>query len=380
MRRHGRMLLGLLAVLALTLSTVLTAHAATRLKIDVRMDHSFRVEIAGSLTDGPHSVKRAQVRATIDGRTMAEDRTRGNGRFALSFTVPANLRSGQQRLTVSFDGDRKHDAASASVVLQFPSSPGRGRDDPPGQRPRPVPTTQPPRAPRPAPSQPANDPTTPAAAAPSASQSASPTPDPAPELTAEADDTTPANGAVVSITGALTLPDGRVLGGAGIEVHGPDGEIEEAFTLTADDGTFTTFHEIPVDHQGPLELTVRSTADGGFRAAQATVALDVQHRAVSTATASASPTPSPSASPSAVAAPPSPSPTPDQLTQAVPPAPTTTATPGMPSWMLATLLGVGGTACAVAAAVMVGAARHHRASATDLGLEVFEDDAPKRAL
>ncbi len=340
-----------IAVACLALFAGHASAGQTQLEIRVELTRDMAVTVAGALGDEQgRAIKQVPVTALLDDRAVAQAVTRGNGQFVMEFAVPADMRSGNRQLRVRFAGDGPDSPAQASVTLALGSGATPGN-------------------PAPAP-QPTSPPSQPAAPAPAPS----PKPVAPPSLTAEADDRSPRNGAVVTLTGLLLTGDGQPLAGAGIDVLDPSGEVPDSFTITGADGRFTTYYAVPSAQKTPMALTVRFPGADGYPAAKATVKLAV--RVLETASPTPSPEPSPEPSPvaSEVA-------TAESIVTEVSSAPTVEAETEQPSpltgWVVGAVFVVGATVTIIASVVGLSALRRtHVPSAPDPDSEFnfFEDD------
>lgn len=331
----------------------------SQLEIRVELTRDMVVTVAGALSDEQgRAIKQVPVTAFLDDRAVAEESTRGNGQFVMEFAVPADMRSGNRQLRVRFAGDGPDSPAQASVTLALGSGATSGN---------PAPAPAPGQAPQPsaAPAQPSAQPPAPA-----------PSPKPAAPttLTAEADDTSPRNGSVVTLTGLLLTGTGQPLVGAGIDVLDPSGEVPDSFTITGADGRFTTYYAVPSAQKTPVDLTVRFPGAEGYPAAKATVKLAVRVLETASPTPSAEPSPEPSPIASEVA-------TAESIVTEVSSAPTVEADIEQPSlltgWVVGAVFVVGATVTIIASVVGLSALRRINvpgAPDPESEFNFFEDD------
>ncbi len=332
---------------------LLTAPAhAVGSRLEVSVSSSGReVHVAGTLTDArDRPIKRAPVTVRLNAHTVGEATTKGNGRFELRFTAPGD--ASHAIVVVGYAGDRRHPPAMASGTVQLAAT----RAAAPTPAPEPAPGAD--DTPAPA-ATPAPDAATTAAASPAAPSTTT--------LTATTRTPTPVNGELVAVTGTLTAPDGAPLTGAGILLYDALGEVEESYAVTDDNGAFTTYYEIPVEAKGSHPLTLRFDGAGTYPGAEATVALTVQHRPVSTATPSASATPQESAPAETPVATEAPSDAVAAVTHPTTPA-TGSGAGAILGWFLGGLAAVGGVAIALTL-VMVRRIRHRPAAAGGADVE-----------
>ncbi|SDL06658.1 hypothetical protein SAMN04488242_0014 [Tessaracoccus oleiagri] len=345
-----------IAVACLALFAGHASAGQTQLEIRVELTRDMVVTVAGALGDEQgRAIKQAPVTAFIDDRPVADAVTRGNGQFAMEFAIPSDLRSGNRQLWVRFAGDGPDSPAQASVTLALGSGATTGNPPPAS-------------APEPAPQQPSGAP------APAPAPAPSPKPVAPPTLTAEADDTAPRNGSVVTLSGLLLTGDGQPLVGAGIDVLDPGGEVPDSFTLTGADGRFTTYYAVPSAQREPMELTVRFPGAEGFPSAKASVKLAVRVLETASPTPSPSPSPEPSPAASEVA-------TAESIITEVTSAPTVEAESEDPSlmtgWVVGAVFVVGATVTIIASMVGLSALRRINVPGgpdPDAEFEFFEDD------
>ena len=331
---------------------LLTAPAhAVGSRLEVSVSSSGReVRVAGTLADTrDRPIKRAPVTVRFNAHTVGEATTKGNGHFELQFTAPGD--ASHAIVVVGYAGDRRHPPAMASGTVQLAATraaaptpapePAPGTDDTPAPAAPPAPDAAPP----------AGGPTTPSTTT----------------LTARTRTPTPVNGELVAITGALTAPDGAPLTDAGILLYDELGEVEESYAVTDGNGAFTTYYEIPVEAKGSHPLTLRFDGAGTYPGAEATVALTVQHRPVSTATPSASATPQESAPAETPVATDAPSDAVAAVAHPTTPA-SGSGAGAILGWFLGGLAAVGGVAIALTV-VMVRRIRHRPAAAGGADVE-----------
>ena len=346
------------------LSLVSTPAHAAETKIDARVHFDGQtVNVYGVLIDDEgYAVNKGSVSASLGGRNVATTRPTRQGTFDMRFPVPPGM-NGSQDLIVRFSGHGRDPAATASTTLMLSSSGASA-----------VQSGQPPAASL-------------ADSDAQVSPSTTPSPPPTTQLSAKTDLPEPSNGSFVTISGKLVSPAGDPVSDAGILLFSPAGEVEEGYVVTAANGTFTTYYEIPVEAKGEHQLTLKFEGGGGVPAAETPVVLKVQHKEISKA--SPSPTPSPSDATS-----PTETPTPEPTESATPAATQEKDTSAdavaassdgggmgrMLAWFASGLIAVGGVTAVVAAAVAsrvrrdsaAGAERAESALLSEYGL--FSDD------
>lgn len=341
-RAHAALAVMLLAVL---MALPLTADAASA-SINARFDISSRqVSIKGVLTLDGRGLQRERVVATLDGEPRDDETTKGNGEFSMSFDLPNDLSAGTHEVAVVFGGSSAADGARASTTFTVTGNPGDWVTADP--------------APSASTDKPSDKPT---AQAPAAST-----------LTATADGNA-FNGGLVTLNGSLTTGSGGI-GNAGISVADRGGEVDESFTVTGSDGSFTTYYSVPEDApDGNLTLTLSFDGTSTIAAASTQVSISITH----TELVSSTPSESPSASPS-------PSATPTSATQTATPSPSPTAVaaePANPGGSLATgfLIAVAsvGALGIITAAALVYRGVHGSGAEVDeeRSLDMFDDGEP----
>lgn len=164
------------------------------------------------------------------------------------------------------------------------------------------------------------------------------------------------NGEVITIGGQL-LRDGKGHPGVGIVVHDRAGEVNDSYTVTSGDGTFSTRYAVPEDQpDGWLSLTL---SNEGTDPASTKLNVDIRHTEVPTQ--EATPEAAEAEAAYAVTTPPAPSPTP------TPPSPSPTQSAdrasagvgeqssplGVWTWFIAALGGVAVVGTGATAALMV---------------------------
>lgn len=340
----------MLCVACATMLVAAPAHAdGTQLDVGVQLSHDQRVSVTGTLKDsGGQPIGSAPVTAKIADTELGSATTAGDGRFSMDFTLPEELRSGNQRLVIGYAGAGANGPAESGVVLAL------GEDE--------------------------------------AERSAAD----GSQLSVQADSTNPRNGDLIELSGTLATPDGEALANASIEVVDPYGEVTDSFTITDADGHFTTYYEVPADQEEPLDLTIRFPGADSYPNAEATVALDVDYASGSASTlppagSENAPDPADSQADGAErAAAPSEEPTVQAMSESEQ-APDTEATTdsgsGMTPWLVGAGVTLGGSVIVAVVAVLLSSGRRRGArgdeasGALDLFSDADEDaptDAPRR--
>lgn len=339
----------LLAALMMIPLTARAESATLRARFDIS---SSSVSITGTLTADGRGLAKETVLATLDGGVRAEAVTKGNGSFSMSFQLPRDLAAGTHEVAAVFRGSRAADAARAATTFTIAGQP---RDEETETPPDPGDPGDPGSSPDP---QPTEDPITPASLEVSGPTEA-------------------INGSLLSLDGRLSTESGGV-GNAGINVSDNGGEVDDSFTVTEADGTFSTFYFVPEDTpSGTLTLRLSFAGTSTLSAASTQLTVAVEHR--EPVTESPSPSPSPTASPS---------PTPSVSASATPtsgasPSPVMTeAVEDVASPMNGFLIAAAGVAAVgiITASVLVYRGVHgHHLGDEERSLDVFDDGPPPPA-
>lgn len=295
-RTDVRATLAALLIAALALLPLPAAAAPSTLT--ARFEFSADTATAsGTLTSGGQALVGQRVVATIDGAPQAEETTNSSGDFTVTFRLPRDLAAGPHEIAVVFAGSDGADPARTAATFTVEAD----SEDPEPSEPQPAPAT----------------------------------------LTATAPKEG-VNGTLIAISGRLVTTGGVGVAKVGISVSDASGEVDDSYTLTGADGTFTTLYAIPEEQpSGPMTLTVSFAGEAGIAAAAAEVTLTVEYTEAPTASPSpspteASPTPSPTPTPSVTASP-SPAATAGETTKSL-------DADSPVTWFLAAALAVGGVA------------------------------------
>ena len=244
-------------LLAAALSLVApAAHAApATLSVSVSPPGS-EVVVQGTLaTSDGKALRKEKVTFTLDGTALGSVETRGNGGFRVALPT-AGMAAGAHSVTVSFAGSRAAEATQVSVGFTIPGAAPPAKQTtaaPPDQQ------TTSAAAPPPAASAAVDPP----------SRSAPPPPPATPkaELTVKGPTTAAENGDRLSLTGTLTS-GGKGIGGAGITVRDDDGDGDDSYAITNNNGGFSTTYEVPENHpNGTVTLTLTFDGEGVFEPA-----------------------------------------------------------------------------------------------------------------
>lgn len=262
--------------LALALIALPSTAAPTTLNVNVDVGPA-EVTVEGTLTnDRGRAVRQQVVTASVDGAVVAEDRTRGNGRFRLQFST-TSLTPGDHELVISFAGGGDDDPAQASTTLTVA-----------GEQPAPPPPDDPvTTTPTPATAAPSQNPT-PAQTATPGTPAAEATP--TATLTATGPESA-GNGDDALIVGTLLDNEGDGVPGVELGLLDADGVLTEAVAMTDAAGGFSLTYAVPdAQPDGPLTLTIEFDGAGTYAPAQSTVTIPVTFRPLPSPTASPSPT------------------------------------------------------------------------------------------
>ncbi|MEO7587817.1 MAG: hypothetical protein ABIS84_07285 [Arachnia sp.] len=290
----------------------------TSIRVTAALSPDFQVTASGLLTDRDgRAVGDAQVKASLNGTEVAGTSTSPDGTYQLFFTLPEDLRTGEQQLLVAFGGRDRLDASQATTVI--PAAQAPAPEDPPSPAESPSPTPAPP---------------VPALPGVTLEVSLSPTLVPL--------------GGLVMVAGTLLGEDGTPIPDGRIALLVDGTESADSVVLTGPQGVFQTFADIPDDQPaGKAELVVTFAGNATHAPGQKAFPITVEELPLAESTpASASPTVS--GTPEATA-------TDGTVSSPVATAdvkPSKAVDPNPLSWFYVALIVVGGTALLVAAGLV----------------------------
>ncbi|MDO5093199.1 MAG: hypothetical protein Q4D79_07220 [Propionibacteriaceae bacterium] len=275
-------ILAVLSVLLLPGALARANPTPTMLNLEAAADYSGAISISGSLVDdGGWGVPNAQLTASGGGRTLHHTVTNDDGTFAMQFSLPADMMGADQEVTISFAGDANHAPTSDARVFQF----------------------------------------------------SQPVPQGATTLTLNLGAEGAYPGGLLPVSGSVALTSGEAVSGAVVSFTYEGTALPAATVLTGDDGSFSTFVEIPATAaEGSGQLVATFAGGGGLQGATVTAALTITNPA-----SEPSPTPSeaaqPETAPASAAGSPTASPPPERGTAPVSAVPEPDNFPTM--WFLA---------------------------------------------
>lgn len=240
--RVGRLAAGLLLtflVLVLQPAIARADGTQTRLEIQLSAWEDGRVEVAGTLRDiAGTGVVAAPVAASVHGGQVGSSATAGDGGFNITFTMPEQYRSGTTQVDVSYDGDGRHAGSRAAQAIDY----GGGAQQ---------------------------------LAANSIAEKAGERH--AVVLTLNPATTTASPGSTVNLSGTLATSEGNAIANAAITFTLGGAAQPDSTVLTGNDGTFSSFVELPGEAAaGPISVAASFAGSSQLQAAGIEVAVTVE--------------------------------------------------------------------------------------------------------